>query len=145
VDVSPSEDDKKHSSYAFGAHFAEVHVDPDTGEVRVTRFVGASAAGRTLNPKTATPQFAGSIVMGIGMALTEESVVDERYGHFVNADLAEYHMPVNRDMPHIDVLLVDETDSVVNPLGVKGLGEIGKTGVAAAVANAVYHATDKPV
>jgi xanthine dehydrogenase YagR molybdenum-binding subunit len=146
ADSKPNDEEKKkHSMHAFGAQFAEVRVDPDTGEVRVSRYVGAFACGRILNAKTARSQFAGGIVMGIGMALTEESVVDERHGHFVNADLAEYHVPVNRDVPAIDVVLVEERDEIVNPLGTKGLGEIGIVGVPSAIANAVFHATGKRV
>ncbi len=140
ADAKPPEK-KEYSTHAFGAQFAEVRVDGDSGETRVTRYVGAFACGRIINAKTARSQLAGGIVMGIGMALMEESVVDARYGNFINSDLAEYHVPVNRDIPEIDVLLVEERDDRVNPLGIKGLGEIGIVGAAAAVANAVYHAT----
>lgn len=145
ADSKPGNEKEQHSMHAFGAHFAEVRVDPDTGEVRVSRFVGAFACGRIVNAKTATSQFAGGIVMGLGMALSEESVVDPHYGNFVNADLAGYHVPVNRDVPKIDVILVEEEDKFVNPLGTKGIGEIGIVGVPAAIANAVYHATGRRV
>jgi xanthine dehydrogenase YagR molybdenum-binding subunit len=145
ADSKPGNEKEQHSMHAFGAHFAEVRVDPDTGEVRVSRYVGAFACGRIINAKTATSQFKGGIVMGIGMALSEESVIDERSGHFVNNDLAMYHVPVNRDIPSIDIILVEEKDSFVNPLGTKGLGEIGIVGAASSVVNAVFHATGKRI
>jgi xanthine dehydrogenase YagR molybdenum-binding subunit len=145
VESKPGEALKKYSMHAFGAQFAEVRVDPDLGMVRVTRFLGAYGTGRILNPKTARSQMIGGITMGIGMALHEETVVDERYGHFVNHDLAEYHMPVHADIPAIETFFVEENDPHVNPLGIKGVGEIGIVGVAAAVANAVYHATGKRI
>jgi xanthine dehydrogenase YagR molybdenum-binding subunit len=130
---------------SFGAQFVEVRVDRDLGEVRVSRVVSAFGGGRILNAKTARSQFLGGIVWGIGMALHERTVYDQRLGRIMNADLAEYHVPVNLDVPAIDVILVDEDDPHVNQVGVKGIGEIGITGAAAAVANAVYHATGKRV
>ncbi|HVR03937.1 MAG TPA: xanthine dehydrogenase family protein molybdopterin-binding subunit [Polyangia bacterium] len=130
---------------SFGAQFVEVRIDRDFGEVRVARVVSAFAAGRILNAKTARSQFIGGIVWGIGMGLHEQTVYDERLGRVMNADLAEYHVPVNLDVPPIDVIFVDEDDPHVNQVGVKGIGEIGITGVAAAIANAVYHATGKRV
>jgi xanthine dehydrogenase YagR molybdenum-binding subunit len=136
---------KQYSMYAFGAHFAEVQVNPDSGEVQVTRFVTSIAAGRILNAKTARSQIIGGVVFGIGMALLEHTVVDERLGHFVNPDLGEYYVPVNTDIPAIDAFFVEEDDPHVNPIGVKGVGEIGTIGSAAAVANAVYHATGKRI
>lgn len=136
---------KQYSMYAFGAHFAEVQVNPDSGEVQVTRFVTSIAAGRILNAKTARSQIIGGVVFGIGMALLEHTVVDERSGHFVNPDLGEYYVPVNTDIPAIDAFFVEEDDPHVNPIGVKGVGEIGTIGSAAAVANAVYHATGKRI
>lgn len=145
VESTPDEAAKKYSMHAFGAQFAEVRVDPDLGMVRVTRFLGTYGAGRILNPKTARSQMIGGIIMGIGMALHEETVVDERYGHFVNHNLGEYHVPVHADIPAIEAFFVEENDPHVNPLGVKGVGEIGIVGVAAAVANAVYHATGKRI
>jgi xanthine dehydrogenase YagR molybdenum-binding subunit len=129
------------SSHAFGARFVEVRVDPDTGEVRLARLVSAQAAGRILNPATARSQMLGGTVMGIGMALMERSVFDHRYGRIVNQNAAEYLMPVLADMPDIDVVLVDEEDPQVDPIGVKGIGEVGIVGVAAAIANAVFNAT----
>jgi xanthine dehydrogenase YagR molybdenum-binding subunit len=107
--------------------------------------VSAAAAGRILNTKTARSQILGSVVMGIGMALHEETVVDHRFGRIMNANFAEYHVPVNADVHDIEVIFVDEPDSIINPLGIKGIGEIGIVGVAAAIANAVYHATGKRV
>jgi xanthine dehydrogenase YagR molybdenum-binding subunit len=125
---------------ATGAHFCEVHVDEDTGEVRVTRWVAVFDVGRVINPKTATSQLRGGIVMGIGAALSEETLVDPRTGRIMNAGLAEYHVPVHADIPAIDVSYLDEPDPTT-PLGLLGVGEVGITGVAAAVANAVHHAT----
>ena len=115
------------------------------GTVQVTRVVSAVAGGRILNPKTARSQILGGIVWGIGMALEEESVIDHAFGRFMTHNLADYHVPVNADVHDIEVIFVEEHDEVVNPLGVKGLGEIGLVGVAAAVANAVFHATGKRV
>jgi xanthine dehydrogenase YagR molybdenum-binding subunit len=141
-------DEQKQSQYARNSHsaiFAEVKVDQDLGIIRVTRVVSAVAAGRILNPKTARSQVMGAIVWGIGMALEEESVMDQSFGRFINHNLAEYHVPVNADAHEIDVIFVEESDSIVNPLGIKGLGEIGIVGVAAAIANAVFHATGKRV
>jgi xanthine dehydrogenase YagR molybdenum-binding subunit len=134
--------------YALNTHsavFAEVRVDEQLGVVRVVRVVNAVAAGRILNPKTARSQISGSVVWGIGMALHEETLVDRTFGRIMNANIAEYHVPVNADVPDIDVIFVDEPDAVINPLGVKGVGEIGIVGVAAAVANAIWHATGKRV
>ena len=130
-----------YSSNAFGAHFAEVRVDPDLGLVRLTRMVSAFAAGRIVNAKTASSQFMGGAIWGVSMALHEEGRIDERTGRYMNASLEQYLVPVNADIPAVEIILVDETDPYVNPLGVKGIGEIGNVGSAAAVANAVYHAT----
>ncbi len=144
--ISP--DKRKQSQYDMKTHsavFAEVKVDQDLGVIQVTRVVSAVAAGRILNPKTARSQVMGGIVWGIGMALEEESVMDQNFGRFINHNLAEYHVPVNADAHEIDVVFVEERDTIVNPLGVKGLGEIGVVGVAAAIANAVFHATGKRV
>lgn len=145
IESTPDEAAKKYSMHAFGAQFAQVRVDPDLGMVRVTRFLGTYGAGRILNPKTARSQMIGGIIMGIGMALHEETVVDDRYGHFVNHNLGEYHVPVHADIPAIEAFFVEENDPHVNPLGIKGVGEIGIVGVAAAIANAVYHATGKRI
>jgi xanthine dehydrogenase YagR molybdenum-binding subunit len=134
-----------YSRYTHSAVFVEVRVDEDLGTVHVSRVVSAVAAGRILNPKTARSQVIGGVVWGIGMALEEESVLDHQFGKFINHDLAEYHVPVNLDVKEIDVIFVEEHDEVVNPLGVKGLGEIGIVGVAAAISNAVFHATGKRI
>jgi xanthine dehydrogenase YagR molybdenum-binding subunit len=144
-DAKFSRAEKKYSMHSFGAQFAEVRVDPDFGEVRVTRFVGAFGVGRAINLKTARSQMIGGIVMGLGMALLEETVTDPRTGRIVNANLGEYHVPVNADIPAIESYFVEEIDPHINPIGAKGAGEIGITGVAAAVANAVYHATGKRI
>ena len=138
-------DDGKHARNTHSAIFAEVKVDEQLGIIRVTRVVSAVAAGRILNTKTAASQVMGSVVWGIGMALHEETLVDHRFGRVMNANIAEYHMPVNADVHDIQVIFVDEPDNIVNPLGIKGVGEIGVVGVAAAIANAVYHATGQRV
>ena len=141
----PGNEEKQFSMNSFGAVFAEVHVDRDLGIVRVPRIVGRFGAGRIINAKTAHSQLLGGIVWGLGMALAEESVLDPRSGRFVNANLAEYHVMVNADIRDIDLAFVDEVDPHVNPLGAKGLGEVSMTGVAGAVANAVYNATGKRI
>jgi xanthine dehydrogenase YagR molybdenum-binding subunit len=138
-------EDKSHARNTHSAVFAEVKVDEQLGVVRVTRVVSAVAAGRILNTKTAHSQIMGGVVWGIGMALHEETVFDHRFGRIMNANIAEYHVPVNADVHDIKVIFVDEPDAIVNPMGIKGLGEIGIVGVAAAIANAVYHATGKRV
>jgi xanthine dehydrogenase YagR molybdenum-binding subunit len=127
--------------HGFGAQFVETWVDPATGEVRVERMLGVFAVGRIINAKTARSQFIGGMTMGIGMALMEESIMDERFGDFVNHDLADYHVPVSADVRSIDAVWLDERDDDLNPMGSKGIGEIGIVGAAAAVANAVHHAT----
>lgn len=144
-DAKPGPEKKEYSGYSFGAQFAEVRVDADLGQMRVSRMVAAFGAGRILNAKTARSQFIGGIVWGISFALLEHSVYDERLGRVVNNNLAEYHVPVNADIGSIEALWVDETDDHVSPIGAKGIGEIGITGAAAAVANAVFHATGKRV
>jgi xanthine dehydrogenase YagR molybdenum-binding subunit len=139
------EDRKKFSLHSFGAHFVEVRVDEDTGEVRVARALGAFAAGKILNPKTARSQFLGGMVWGIGFALHEHTVRDARSGRVVTRDLADYHLPVHADIPALDVLTINEDDPHVNEIGAKGIGEIGITGITAAIANAVFNATGKRV
>jgi xanthine dehydrogenase YagR molybdenum-binding subunit len=143
--AAPSKKQEKYAKYTHSAIFAEVNVDEDFNTIYVTRLVNAVAAGRILNPKTARSQVLGGAVWGIGMALEEESVIDPVFGRFMNHNIAEYHMPVNADVHDIDVIFVEEKDDIVNPLGAKGLGEIGVIGVAAAIANAVYHATGKRI
>jgi xanthine dehydrogenase YagR molybdenum-binding subunit len=135
----------QYSSFAHSAVFAEVRIDEDLGVIRVTRIVSAVAAGRILNPKTARSQIIGGVVWGIGMALHEEAMTDHNLGRIMNRSLAEYHVPVNADIHDIDVIFVDEVDTKVSPIGVKGLGEIGIVGTAAAIANAVHHATGKRI
>jgi xanthine dehydrogenase YagR molybdenum-binding subunit len=131
----------RYNMHAFGAQFAEVGVDVDTGTIRLRRMLGVFAAGRILNAKTARSQLLGGMIMGVGMALMEQSWVDGRFGHFANHDLAEYHVPIAADLGVIEAITIPEEDDKVNPLGVKGVGEIGIVGAAAAIANAVYHAT----
>jgi xanthine dehydrogenase YagR molybdenum-binding subunit len=143
--AKPGAEQEQYSMYVFGAQFAEVRVDSSLGQVSVSRMLGAFGAGRILNPKTARSQFIGGMVWGMGLALYEDAVMDPRLGRFVNNNLAEYHVPVNADVPAIDAIWVDEVDTHVNPLGVKGIGEIGITGAAAAIANATFHATGKRV
>lgn len=138
-------DDGSHAHNTHSAVFAEVKVDGELGVIRVARVVNTVAAGRILNPKTAASQIMGSVVWGIGMALHEETLIDHKFGRIINANIAEYHVPVNADVHDIKVIFVDEPDDIINPLGIKGLGEIGIVGVAAAIANAVYHATGKRV
>jgi xanthine dehydrogenase YagR molybdenum-binding subunit len=140
---NPSNDiARAHNTHS--AIFAEVKVDEQLGVIRVTRVVSAIAAGRILNTKTASSQILGGVVWGIGMALHEEALIDHGVGRIMNANIAEYHVPVHADIHDIRVIFVDEPDDS-NPLGIKGLGEIGIVGVAAAIANAVYHATGKRV
>ena len=146
ADVKPGDESRRFSMHAFGAVFVEVAVDPDLGETRVRRIVGAYGAGRIVNPKTSRSQCVGGMIGGIGMALMEHSVVDARNGRVPNANFAEYAVPVHADAPPLmDVIFVEEHDPHVNPLGVKGVGEIALVGVAPAIANAVFHATGKRI
>lgn len=135
----------KYSMHTHSAVFAEVKVDEALGTVEVSRMVSAIAAGRILNPKTARSQILGGMVWGIGHALQEETFLDKSLGRYMNHNYAEYHIPVNRDIRDLDVIFVEEHDEIINPMGVKGLGEIGLVGVAAAIANAVFHATGKRI
>ena len=132
---------KKFQQSTFGAHFVEVGVDMYTGEIRVRRMLAVCAAGRILNPKSARSQVIGAMTMGVGAALMEELAVDKRRGFFVNHDLAGYEVPVHADIPHQDVIFLDETDPVSSPMKAKGVGELGLCGVIAALANAIYNAT----
>ena len=139
--IEPGESYRTYSQHAFGAHFAEVGVDVDTGEIRLRRMLGVFAAGRILNPKTARSQMIGGMIWGVSAALFEESVLDPRHGAFINHDLAEYHVAVNADVGAVEAVFLDETDDKGNPLGIKGIGELGICGAGASVANAVYNAT----
>jgi xanthine dehydrogenase YagR molybdenum-binding subunit len=138
-------DEEKHAFHSFGAQFCEVRFDEELARLRVTRFTGVFDCGRILNPKTARSQMIGGIIMGLGMALMEETSRDQRTGTIVSNNLADYHVPVNADVPPIDIAFVEHPDLTFNALGVRGVGEIGITGVAAAVANAVYHASGRRV
>jgi xanthine dehydrogenase YagR molybdenum-binding subunit len=129
------------SRHAFGAQFAEARVDVDTGEVRISRLLGVFAAGRILNPVTARSQLIGGMTMGMSMALHEESVIDREFGDYLNHDLAQYHVAACADVLDIDATWIEEQESELGPVGAKGIGEIGIVGTAAAVANAVFHAT----
>ena len=133
------------SRHAFGAQFVEVRVDADSGEVRVPRVLGVFGVGRVINPKTARSQFIGGMTQGLSMALQEESLMDREFGDYLNHDLAQYHVPVHADIEEIEAIWVDEEDDELNPMGSKGIGEIGIVGTAAAVANAVFHATGRRV
>lgn len=145
VDAKPPENEGDYSSHSFNANFAEVAVNISTGMVRVTRFLAVTGAGKILNPKTARSQIIGGNIWGIGMALTEESVLDPRWGNFVTRSLGDYHVPSNLDIGTMDAIFIKEDDTASNKLGVKGIGEVGIVGVAAAVANAVFNATGKRV
>jgi xanthine dehydrogenase YagR molybdenum-binding subunit len=139
--AEPGPEKKQYSMHSFGAVFAEVHIDRDLGVIRVPRIVARYGIGKLLNAKTGRSQLMGGVVWGIGMALMEESILDERVGRIVNANFAEYHVPTHADIGEIDVGVVSEDDPYINSLGARGIGEIGITGVAAALANAAYHAT----
>ncbi|MFK3984680.1 xanthine dehydrogenase family protein molybdopterin-binding subunit [Micromonospora sp. NPDC050397] len=140
-DLAAQRQQPQYARYAFGAHFAEVRVDVDSGEIRVGRMLGVFAAGRVVNPTTTRSQLIGGMTMGVSMALHEEGLLDSRFGDWVNHDLATYHIASNADIEEIDAHWIEEEDPHLNPLGVKGVGEIGIVGSAAAVANAVHHAT----
>jgi xanthine dehydrogenase YagR molybdenum-binding subunit len=131
---------EEYSRHAFGAQFVEARVDPETGEVRVARHLGVFAAGRIINPRTARSQLLGGMTMGLGMALHEEGIMDPESGDYVNHDLAQYHVPAHADIGAMEAVWIDEADEHLNPMGSKGIGEIGIVGAAAAVANAVHHA-----
>jgi xanthine dehydrogenase YagR molybdenum-binding subunit len=142
---SGGDEQKKFAMYAFSVHFVKVHVHPKTGVVRIKHAVAVADAGTIVNHKTASSQMIGGAVGGIGMALMEEVVMDHRYGRYANNNLADYHVPVNADIPEIDVLFVDKKDPNINPIGAKGLGEIALIGMAPAIANAVFNATGKRI
>jgi xanthine dehydrogenase YagR molybdenum-binding subunit len=143
AEAKPGNESQRYALHSFGAVFAEVRVDPELGEIRVPRIVATYDFGRALNAKTARSQLQGGIVWGVSFALLENSILDARNGRIVNANLAEYHVPVNADIQTIDVTFVDHPDLAFNPLGIRGIGEIGITGVSGALANAIYHATGR--
>jgi xanthine dehydrogenase YagR molybdenum-binding subunit len=141
----PSPERQKYATMAHGAQFVEVKVDADLGQVRVTRAIEVTACGKIINPKASHSQEIGGVVWGIGMALQEATEIDHRYGRIMNPNLQHYHVPVNADVHEVETLFVEEEDTIVNPLGVKGMGELGMVGIPAAIANAVFHATGRRV
>ena len=145
VDAKPPTDANNYSAHSFNANFCEIWINQTTGMFKIPRFVAVTAAGKILNPKTARSQIIGGVIWGIGMALTEESVIDARYGNFITRSFADYHVPVNLDIGEIETIFVDEEDKFVNKMGIKGIGEVGIVGVAAAIANAIFNATGKRV
>ena len=145
TELKEPEENKKLAFQSFGAHFCEVKIDPLLPRVQVTRVVSVMNCGRVVSAKTARSQIMGGVVMGIGMALEEETAYDPATGLPATRNLADYHVPVNADVPNIEVHFVGEPDFAFNPIGARGMGEIGITGIAAAIANAVYHATGKRV
>lgn len=144
-DSKPSPERDKYASLAHGAQFVEVKVDPDLGTVKVTRVIEITACGKILNPLASHSQEIGGVVWGIGMALEEATEVDHRHGRIINASLQHYHVPVNADIRGIETIFVEEEDTIINPLGVKGMGELGMVGIPAAIANAVFHATGRRI
>ncbi|MDB4999837.1 MAG: Aldehyde oxidase [Mucilaginibacter sp.] len=140
-----NEEGKKYSMYSFSAHFAQVYVHPLTGVVKIKKVVAVVDAGKIVNHKTASSQMIGGAVGGIGMAMTEEAVFDDRFGRYINGNFADYHVPVNADIPQIEAIFIDRPDPIINPIGTKGIGEISLIGVAPAIANAVYNATGKRI
>ena len=141
----PSPERQKYTTMAHGAQFVEVKVDEDLGIVKVTRVFEATACGSIMNPKTSHSQEMGGVVWGIGMALQEATEIDHRYGKMMTTDLASYHIPVNADIHEVETEFVEEDDKIVNPLGVKGMGELCMVGIPAAIANAIFHATGKRI
>ncbi len=141
--AQPSEEFKKHSVFSFGANFTEVWVDKDTGMFRIKRMVNVGSAGKILNPKTAYGQIIGGLTMGAGMALAEQTKIEPNFGNFITRSFADYHVPVSLDMANIDVVFIPEEDKIANKMGIKGIGELGITSVAASIANAVFNATGK--
>jgi xanthine dehydrogenase YagR molybdenum-binding subunit len=141
AEMPENPDEQRYAMHSFGAQFAEVHVNADTGEIRVPRMLGVFSAGRIINPLTARSQFIGGMTMGLSMALHEESVMDPRFGHVVTQDFAGYHIATNADVGDIDAVWLEEADPHSNPMGSRGIGEIGIVGAAAAIVNAAWHAT----
>lgn len=145
VDAKPPKDADRYSAHSFNANFAEVRVNALTGMIKVTRFLAITGAGKILNPKTARSQIIGGNIWGIGMALSEESVIDSRWGNFATRSFADYHVPSNFDVGKLDAIFINEDDKIPNKMGVKGIGEVGIVGVAAAIANAIFNATGKRI
>ena len=143
--ATPNAERQKYTTMAHGAQFVEVKVDEALGIIKVTRVVEATAVGKIMNPKTSHSQEMGGVVWGIGMALQEVTEIDHRYGRMMTTNLADYHVPVNADVLSVETDFIEEEDKIVNPLGVKGMGELCMVGVPAAIANAVFHATGKRV
>ena len=141
--AEPDEEYKAHSVFSFGANFTEVWVDKDTGVFRIKRMLNVASCGKILNPKTAFGQIIGGCVMGAGMAIAERTEVEPNFGNFITRSFADYHVPVNLDMANIDVVYLPEEDKIANKMGIKGIGELGITSVAASIANAVFNATGK--
>jgi len=139
-EIRPAEDARNWSQHTYGAHFCEVGVDTVTGETRMRRMLGVFAAGRIINWKTARSQLTGGMIWGVASALTEGNAVDPRYGSLINQDLASYLVPVQADIGELDAIMLDEADDKANPMGIKGVGELGISGAGAAVANAIYNA-----
>ena len=139
--ISPAADARDWSQHTYGAHFAEVGVNSVTGEVRLRRMFGVFSAGRILNAKTARSQMTGGMIWGVGQALTVSNPVDPRYGSFLNQDMASYLVPTHADIVDVDAIFLDEADDKANPMGIKGVGELGICGAGAAVANAIYNAS----
>jgi xanthine dehydrogenase YagR molybdenum-binding subunit len=144
-EAKPGDEGKNHSKYSYSVHFAEVHVHSVTGRVKVAKVVTCADAGRIINMKTAGNQMIGGVTGGIGMALHEDAVMDHRFGRYMTKDLADYHVPVHADVPHIEVRFVNKPDFIVDPMGTKGIGEIAIIGVAPAIANAIFNATGKRI
>ena len=145
TEMEPNPDAQRFALHSFGAQFAEVHVHTETREIRVSRMLGVFDVGRIVNPQTARSQLIGGMTMGLSMALHEEGVLDPRFGHVVNHDLAGYHIAANADVGDIEAIWLGEPDPHANPMGTRGVGEIGIVGAAAAITNASYHATGKRV
>jgi xanthine dehydrogenase YagR molybdenum-binding subunit len=144
-DSQGGDEGKKYSMYSFSAHFAQVYVHHLTGVVKIKKIVAVVDAGTIINNKTASSQMIGGAVGGVGMALTEEAIFDDRYGRYVNNNFADYHVPVNADIPQIEAVFINKPDPILNPIGTKGIGEISLIGVAPAIANAVFNATGKRI
>jgi xanthine dehydrogenase YagR molybdenum-binding subunit len=136
---------QKYAMNSFSAHFVKLHVHPVTGVIQLKKIVATADAGRIINEKTAASQMIGGVVGGMGMAMMEETLIDHRYGRYINSNFADYHVPVHADTPPIDVAFVNKPDNIISPTGAKGIGEIALVGVAPAIINAIYNATGKRI